>query len=196
MRMAREQQHRPSSHLQNTESENCQRNLTQHHFTDDIQTGQYRCPEVILGAKWGASADVGSVACVVSFPLYPPTRVADNRRLFDPVSGSRYSKDDDHIVEMIEHMGKIPKTSASSGNTFRSFLVAKVRSPFLSPSLTLFWFMIHPLTAKLQMNINKLRYWPRPLWQIPLPERSRRYRILPATPCSVCTPTNAQNPRS
>jgi serine/threonine-protein kinase SRPK3 len=37
----------------------------EHHFTDDIQTRQYRCPEVILGAKWGASADIWSVACVV-----------------------------------------------------------------------------------------------------------------------------------
>lgn len=40
---------------------------TDHHFTDDIQTRQYRCPEVILGAKWGTSADVWSAACVVSF---------------------------------------------------------------------------------------------------------------------------------
>ena len=39
---------------------------TEHHFTDDIQTRQYRCPEVILGAKWGTSADIWSVACVVS----------------------------------------------------------------------------------------------------------------------------------
>jgi len=38
----------------------------EHHFTDDIQTRQYRCPEVILGAKWGPSADIWSVACVVS----------------------------------------------------------------------------------------------------------------------------------
>lgn len=37
----------------------------EHHFTDDIQTRQYRCPEVILGAKWGPSADIWSVACVV-----------------------------------------------------------------------------------------------------------------------------------
>jgi hypothetical protein len=37
----------------------------EHHFTDDIQTRQYRCPEVIFGAKWGPSADVWSVACVV-----------------------------------------------------------------------------------------------------------------------------------
>lgn len=39
---------------------------TDHHFTDDIQTRQYRCPEVILGAKWGTSADIWSAACLVS----------------------------------------------------------------------------------------------------------------------------------
>lgn len=38
---------------------------TNHHFTDDIQTRQYRSPEVILGAKWGASTDVWSMAAMV-----------------------------------------------------------------------------------------------------------------------------------
>lgn len=37
-----------------------------HHFTDDIQTRQYRSPEVILGGKWGASTDVWSMAAMVS----------------------------------------------------------------------------------------------------------------------------------
>lgn len=37
-----------------------------HHFTNDIQTRQYRSPEVILGGKWGASTDVWSMACMVS----------------------------------------------------------------------------------------------------------------------------------
>ena len=36
-----------------------------HHFTNDIQTRQYRSPEVILGAKWGASTDVWSMAAMV-----------------------------------------------------------------------------------------------------------------------------------
>jgi hypothetical protein len=44
---------------------------TEHHFTDDMQTRQYLCPEVILGAKWGTSANIWSVACVVS--LVPPS---------------------------------------------------------------------------------------------------------------------------
>lgn len=39
-----------------------------HHFTNDIQTRQYRSPEVILGGKWGASTDVWSMAAMVRFP--------------------------------------------------------------------------------------------------------------------------------
>lgn len=39
---------------------------TNHHFTNDIQTRQYRSPEVILGSKWGASTDTWSMACMVS----------------------------------------------------------------------------------------------------------------------------------
>lgn len=39
-----------------------------HHFTNDIQTRQYRSPEVILGAKWGASTDVWSMAAMVCIP--------------------------------------------------------------------------------------------------------------------------------
>lgn len=42
-----------------------------HHFTNDIQTRQYRSPEVILGAKWGASTDVWSMSamvCPIPFP--------------------------------------------------------------------------------------------------------------------------------
>lgn len=35
------------------------------HFSEDIQTRQYRAPEVILGASYGPSADIWSVACMV-----------------------------------------------------------------------------------------------------------------------------------
>jgi len=44
-----------------------------HHFTNDIQTRQYRSPEVILGAKWGASTDVWSMACMVRSKQRPAT---------------------------------------------------------------------------------------------------------------------------
>jgi serine/threonine-protein kinase SRPK3 len=37
-----------------------------HHFTNDIQTRQYRCPEIIMGTRWNASVDIWSAACLVS----------------------------------------------------------------------------------------------------------------------------------
>jgi serine/threonine-protein kinase SRPK3 len=36
-----------------------------HHFTNDIQTRQYRCPEIILGTRWNQSVDIWSAACLV-----------------------------------------------------------------------------------------------------------------------------------
>ncbi|KAI0010780.1 kinase-like domain-containing protein [Xylariaceae sp. FL0662B] len=73
-----------------------------HHFTNDIQTRQYRSPEVILGAKWGASTDVWSMAAMV-FELIT------GDYLFDPQSGTKYGKDDDHIAQIIELLGPFPK---------------------------------------------------------------------------------------
>jgi serine/threonine-protein kinase SRPK3 len=58
-----------------------------HHFTNDIQTRQYRCPEVILGASWGPSADMWSMGCMI-FELIT------GDYLFDPQAGERFSKDD------------------------------------------------------------------------------------------------------
>lgn len=104
----------------------------EHHFTDDIQTRQYRCPEVILGARWGPSADIWSVACVI-FEL-----LTGGDYLFDPASGSRYSKDDDHIAQIMELMGEFPKQVAFAGKYSSDFFNRK---------------------GELR-HIQKLRYWP------------------------------------
>ena len=40
--------------------------LQYHHFTEDIQTRQYRSLEVLLGADYGPPADIWSCACMVS----------------------------------------------------------------------------------------------------------------------------------
>jgi serine/threonine-protein kinase SRPK3 len=68
---------RPPFSQRNSEQDNLSERITvkiadlgnacwfDHHFTEDIQTRQYRSPEVIIGAKWGPSADLWSVACVV-----------------------------------------------------------------------------------------------------------------------------------
>ncbi|KAM0276514.1 hypothetical protein ACHAQH_006663 [Verticillium albo-atrum] len=79
-----------------------------HHFTNDIQTRQYRSPEVILGAKWGASTDVWSMAAM-TFELIT------GDYLFDPQSGTKYGKDDDHIAQIIELLGPFPKSLCLSG---------------------------------------------------------------------------------
>lgn len=51
------------------------------HFTDDIQTRQYRAPEVIIGHKYNTSADIWSMACIV-FEL------ATGDLLFKPKKGT------------------------------------------------------------------------------------------------------------
>ena len=60
------------------------------HFTNDIQTRQYRSPEAILGSKWGTPVDMWSAACMF-FELLT------GDYLFDPAAGSRYNKDDDRM---------------------------------------------------------------------------------------------------
>ncbi|KAI5848143.1 kinase-like domain-containing protein [Tricharina praecox] len=81
---------------------------TNQHFTNDIQTRQYRSPEVILGAKWGASTDIWSMACMV-FELIT------GDYLFDPQSGTKYGKDDDHIAQIIELLGNFPRHLCMNG---------------------------------------------------------------------------------
>ncbi|KAJ1938628.1 serine/threonine protein kinase, CMGC, partial [Kickxella alabastrina] len=78
------------------------------HFTEDIQTRQYRSPEVIIGARWDTTADMWSCACVI-FELLT------GDYLFEPHSGSRYSKDEDHIAQIIETIGTLPRKFALSG---------------------------------------------------------------------------------
>ncbi|KAK4286387.1 hypothetical protein QN277_002948 [Acacia crassicarpa] len=83
-------------------------------FTNDIQTRQYRCPEVILGSKYSTPADLWSFACIC-FEL------ATGDVLFDPHSGDNYDRDEDHLALMMELLGMMPRKIALGGSYSREF---------------------------------------------------------------------------
>ncbi|BGP64695.1 hypothetical protein NBRC10512v2_006060 [Rhodotorula toruloides] len=101
------------------------------HFTNDIQTRQYRSPEAILGAKWGTAVDIWS-ASAMFFELLT------GDYLFDPHPGTRYNKDDDHIAQVIELLGPFPRSIALAGK-----------------------FSADIFTRKGELkHIHKLKFWP------------------------------------
>lgn len=102
------------------------------HFTNHIQTRQYRAPEIILRhGCWGALADVWSVGCII-FELLT------GDFLFDPNDGPAFSKDEDHLAQIIELLGEFPS------------------SEYLSRCENALLFF---LTPKLLMHIRKLKFW-------------------------------------
>ncbi|XP_021694407.1 SRSF protein kinase 2-like [Aedes aegypti] len=97
------------------------------HFTEDIQTREFRSLEVIIESGYNTSTDIWSVACM-AFEL------ATGEHLFDSVdsgrdSGSEDSDDDGcddvHIASMIELLGPIPKKIALSGAKSKDIFNAK-----------------------------------------------------------------------
>ncbi|XP_041350045.1 SRSF protein kinase 3-like [Gigantopelta aegis] len=87
---------------------------TFHHFTEDIQTRQYRCLEVLVGGGYGPPADIWSTACM-AFEL------ATGDYLFEPHSGEDYTRDEDHLAHIIELLGPIPRHLALAGKYSREF---------------------------------------------------------------------------
>ncbi|KAG8226690.1 hypothetical protein J437_LFUL005505 [Ladona fulva] len=91
-----------------------------HHFTEDIQTRQYRSLEVLLRAGYGTEADIWSTACM-AFEL------ATGEFMFEPTTGTTstgavsYSRDEDHIAHIIELLGEIPRHIIFSGKNSRKF---------------------------------------------------------------------------
>ena len=86
-----------------------------HHFSIEIQTRQYRSPEVILGIYYNHTADIWSLACML-FELLT------GDFLFDPRSNETFDKDEDHLAQMIETLGLMPKSWALSGQYAKKLL--------------------------------------------------------------------------
>lgn len=88
------------------------------HFTEDIQTRQYRSLEVLIGSGYNTPADIWSTACM-AFEL------ATGDYLFEPHSGEEYSRDEDHIALIIELLGKVPRKLIVAGKYSKEFFTKK-----------------------------------------------------------------------
>lgn len=77
-------------------------------FAEEIQTRQYRAPEVILQSGYSFSADMWSFACI-AFEL------ATGEMMFAPKGAQGFSEDEDHLALMMELLGKMPRKIAIGG---------------------------------------------------------------------------------
>lgn len=77
-------------------------------FTEEIQTRQYRAPEVILRSGYSCPADMWSFACI-AFEL------ATGEMMFTPKGAQGFSEDEDHLALMMELLGKMPRKIAIGG---------------------------------------------------------------------------------
>ena len=85
-----------------------------HHFQPEIQTRQYRSPEVILGINYNSNADIWSFACMIFEMLTGDFQ-------FEPRKGANYSKSDDHQAQMIELLKKFPRKYSTIGTHWRKY---------------------------------------------------------------------------
>jgi serine/threonine protein kinase len=74
----------------------------------------YRSPEMISGATYGSSTDIWAVGCIL-FEL------ATGDRLFEPHRSptGQYSRDADHLAQIVEHVGSLPPGAAMRGSRAR-----------------------------------------------------------------------------
>lgn len=107
------------------------------HFTNQIQTRQYRSPEIILKYKaWGALTDIWSLGCII-FELIT------GDFLFDPYDGKLFDKDEDHLAQIIELLGAYPSDEY-----------------LIDCKLTSKHFKLEAVTNKVVLkNIDGLKFW-------------------------------------
>jgi serine/threonine-protein kinase SRPK3 len=82
-------------------------------FTDEVQTRQYRAPEVIMGMKYSTPIDVWSAACV-AFEL------ATGDFLFN-TKDTNVPRDEDHLALIAELVGEFPQKIKTAGKRWHHF---------------------------------------------------------------------------
>ncbi|KFK30188.1 hypothetical protein AALP_AA7G229500 [Arabis alpina] len=83
-------------------------------FAEEIQTRQYRAPEVILKSGYSFSVDMWSFGCT-AFEL------VTGDMLFAPRGCIDYEEDEDHLAMMMELLGKMPRKIAIGGGKSKEF---------------------------------------------------------------------------
>ncbi|KAD7479144.1 hypothetical protein E3N88_02280 [Mikania micrantha] len=83
-------------------------------IAEEIQTRQYRAPEVILQSGYSFPVDMWSFACT-AFEL------ATGEMMFAPKPGPGFSEDEDHLALMMELLGKMPRKIATGGGRSKDY---------------------------------------------------------------------------
>lgn len=113
------------------------------HFSDDIQTRQYRSPETIINAGYDTSADVWSLACMI-FEL------VTGDYLFDPKASEEYPRDEDHLALFQELLGPMPAKLVAKGR--RSMTYFNRRCELRHIKQMKFWALDDVLIQKYHMH--------------------------------------------
>merc|ERR1719428_1061390 len=88
------------------------------HFSDEIQTRQYRAPEVIINAGYDCTTDMWSLACMI-FELLT------GDYLFDPMGSEEYPRDEDHLALIMECVGPMPESMIKRGRNSKTYFNMK-----------------------------------------------------------------------
>jgi len=113
------------------------------HFSDDIQTRQYRSPETIINAGYDTSADIWSLACML-FEL------VTGDYLFDPKASEEYPRDEDHLALFTELLGPMPPKLIAKGR--RSMTYFNRRGELRHIKSLRFWGLGDVLIQKYHMH--------------------------------------------
>lgn len=112
---------------------------------NEIQTRQYRAPEVILGFKYSTLADIWSFGCI-AFELLT------GELLFQPRAGTNYGEDDDHLASIWESIGSFPLEWAMTSKFAWKFFSKNVLKKI--PELHLF-DLKQILTSRYNLKIDQ-----------------------------------------
>jgi serine/threonine protein kinase len=103
--------------------------------------------QVILGSKYDESADMWSMACLV-FEL------VTGDFLFEPKSGKHFSRDDDHLAQMIELLGNMPRSVSLGGKNSREFFNREGKLRHIDRLK--FWPLRNVLVEKYHMDVKEV----------------------------------------